>query len=324
MKTPEFWYRPPGLAALLLAPLSLVWRLGGKLRRRFARPKRIGALFILVGNVVAGGAGKTPVVLALARKLQHEGQRVHIIAKGYGGSLRGPVRVDPVFHNAKEVGDEPLLLAEAAPTWVGRDRLATAEIAAIGADVVISDDGLQNPDLLPDITFLVMDGVAGFGNGRVMPAGPLREPLANALSRATAVVQIGGNPRDLGCPRLMADMTPREAEWMKNANLVPFAGIGRPEKFFATCTTSGGKVISTFTYPDHHIFTDREMEEITKHAADSNAVAVTTAKDFVRVPPLYQPHVRVVRVGLDWREPAALNEIVHALIKPKHAPGHLT
>ena len=195
MQAPRFWSNPPdrpGLAARHLAPLAWVW--AAVTRRRLARPPaaRLAAPVVCVGNVTAGGAGKTPVVIALAQRLAAQGVAVHVVSRGHGGSLAGPVRVDPLRHSAAEVGDEPLLLAAFAPVWVARDRAAAGRAAeAAGAEVILMDDGLQNPDLAQDLALVVVDAGFGFGNGRVMPAGPLREPVADGLARADLVLALG-------------------------------------------------------------------------------------------------------------------------------------
>ena len=189
--TPEFWARR-GLISSLLQPLAWVYAQGAAARQHFARPWQAPVPVICVGNLVAGGAGKTPVALSLARRLQARGRPVHILSRGYGGSLAGPVAVDPVRHSAAEVGDEPLLLAAAARCWVARDRVAGAQTAiAAGAKLLLLDDGLQNPRLAKTLSLLVVDGGYGFGNRRVLPAGPLRERLAAGLARSSAVVLMG-------------------------------------------------------------------------------------------------------------------------------------
>ena len=174
MRAPEFWARDGGFAALL-APLGLSYDLAGRLHRALARPHSVPVPVICVGNLVAGGAGKTPLVIALVEALATRGQRAYCLTRGYGGCEAGPVRVDPAAHDAKRVGDEALLLARIAPTWVARDRAAGARAAsAAGAGIIVMDDGFQNPHIAKDLSLLAVDGAYGFGNAKVMPAGPLR------------------------------------------------------------------------------------------------------------------------------------------------------
>src|SRR6266581_3144124 len=201
MRAPEFWHAGggpmSGLAAGLLAPLGAGWDAASRLRRALARPYRAAVPVICVGNLVAGGSGKTPVVLTLAASIASTGVAVHIVTRGYGGRLGGPVRVDPARHDAEAVGDEALLLAGCAPCWVARDRAAgVREAVATGAGAILLDDGFQNPAIDKDLALVVVDAEYGFGNGRVIPAGPLREPAVSGLARAGAIVLIGDGEPD--------------------------------------------------------------------------------------------------------------------------------
>lgn len=311
MKAPAFWFNPPGLLSTLLTPASWLYRWAGQWRRSRATPTRSPVPFILVGNVVAGGAGKTPVVCALAEQLKRRGLRVHLLAKGYGGRLKGPVQVDPKIHTAADVGDEPLLLTRIAPTFIAHDRAAGLLLAAQEADVVIGDDGLQNPHIQADLTFLVMDGVIQCGNGRIIPAGPLREPLAEALARVEAVIQIGGALRPQGdTPVLLADFNTYDIEWLKGARVLPFAGIGQPEKFFASCSTAGATLVDTQSFADHHPYSEAEIRTLMARASAEKAVLVTTAKDAVRLPLSLRSQIRVIEGKTGWRDDGALNDLL--------------
>lgn len=311
MKTPGFWFRPPGLAASLLKPLGRAYYWLGQQRK--ASPAPLTTPLIVVGNVVAGGAGKTPVVIALARLLRERGLKVHLMAKGYGGSLKGPLEVNH-HHTAAEVGDEPLLLLRHAPTFIGQDRGATYQLAAQHADVVISDDGLQSPRLAPSLALLVLDGVLGFGNGQLIPAGPLREPVDAALQRVQAVVQVGGHARPFGkTPVLMADFMPFEYDWLKGARVIGFAGIGQPEKFFSTLSTCGATVVAAYPYGDHQPYTEAEIRRLLKEADEAEAILVTTTKDAVRIPTSLREQVRVVDGTLVWRNPAAVDDVLKVM-----------
>ena len=281
---------------------------------------------ICVGNFTAGGAGKTPTVLALATLLAEEGIHPHILTRGYGGSERGPLRVEPTRHDARAVGDEALLLARAAPTWLSRDRPAGAAAArSAGAPLLLMDDGMQTPGLLKDLCLAVVDGSAGFGNGCLLPAGPLREPLARGLRRAHALVLVGSDRRGalaaLGrhdLPVIEADLAPGdEVRALRERPVVAFAGIGRPEKFFETLEDAGCSVIARYAFADHHRYKPGEIASIVAYAKERDALSVTTEKDHVRLPEDVRAMVRTLPVTLAWRDPAAPRN----LLKPFLAHG---
>src|SRR5437762_5514116 len=265
MRAPEFWHEPPGLAAGLLAPAGAAWDLAGRLRRAVARPYRAPVPVLCVGNLVAGGSGKTPVTLSLARLFAERGIAVHVVTRGYRGKAAGPVQVDPARHDADAVGDEALLLAAVAPCWVAKDRApGIAAAVKAGAEAILLDDGFQNPSVAKDLSLVVVDAEYGLGNGRVMPAGPLREPVAAGLARADALVLIGDAPipselSSVSCPVLRAAVEPVNGERFRNARIVAFAGIGRPEKFFATVRRLGAQLAATQSFPDHHPYRPDEI-----------------------------------------------------------------
>ncbi|MGF6228185.1 tetraacyldisaccharide 4'-kinase [Inquilinus ginsengisoli] len=332
MKTPGFWYRPEATpAARLLAPAGALYDLASRLRRAVIKPQRAPVPVVCVGNLVAGGAGKTPVALALARRLAEIGIAVHVLSRGHGGSLAGPVRVDPDRHTAAEVGDEPLLLARAAPAWISRDRPAGARAAAsAGAGLILMDDGFQNPSLAKDLSLLVVDGSSGFGNGRILPAGPLRERPDDGLARADALVIMGpdragiaalaarhGPPGRLGLPALGARLvsSPEDAARLRGRKVLAFAGIGRPEKFFATLAELGAEIVGAVPYPDHHVYTPDEVMRLVETAQERGAVPVTTEKDLVRLPPEARPMVEALRVDLAWDDPAAVDAVLEPVVR---------
>jgi tetraacyldisaccharide 4'-kinase len=320
LATPEFWARR-GLVSSLLQPLAWAYAAAGAARWQWTRSAKAPLPVICVGNLVAGGAGKTPVVLSLARRLTAEGRPVHILSRGYGGRLAGPVAVDPLQHGASDVGDEALLLAEAAPTWVARDRAVAAErAAAAGASLVLLDDGLQNPTLAKDLSLVVVDGQFGVGNGRVLPAGPLREPLDVGLARADAVVLIGADdvaigPLLTGKPMLRARLVAENADAFRGRAVVAFAGIGRPAKFFATIEAAGARVVARHAFGDHHPYREHELRRLGAEAAAAGATLVTTAKDWARLSPEWRSRVEVLRVSIAWEDAAALDRMIAPVVR---------
>lgn len=321
--TPEFWARD-GLVPRLLQPLAWGFAAAGAARQAWTRPWRAPVPVICVGNLMAGGAGKTPVAIALARRLRARGHAVHLLSRGYGGSLAGPVVVDRTRHDAAQVGDEPLLLAEAAPCWVARDRVAGAKAAiAAGAKLLLLDDGLQNPTLAKDLSLLVIDGEYGLGNGRVLPAGPLREPLPSGLARADAVVLMGedrtGVTPLLGVkPVLRARLVPENAGAFAGRPVVAFAGIGRPAKFFATLTGLGAHVAARHAFADHHRYRADELRRMLAEAEAAHALLVTTAKDAARLPGEWRARVAVLSVAAAFDDVAALDRLIDGIGGARH------
>jgi tetraacyldisaccharide 4'-kinase len=272
---------------------------------------------ICCGNVTVGGAGKTTLALDLGRRLGAHGRMVHFLSRGYGGRGCGNHRVGP-GDTADAVGDEPLLLAEVAPTWTGADRAASAQTAIqAGAQVLVLDDGLQNPSLQKDLSLLVVDGSTGFGNGRVLPAGPLREPVLAGASRCRAAVLIGtdlaGAAAALpqGLPLLTARLVHGpDVEALVGRRALAFAGIASPAKFFATLAEAGVVLAGRVPFPDHHPYTGRELDRLFDQAVRLDALPVTTAKDAVRLPPAARGQVRVATVGLAWDDPSAVEALL--------------
>ena len=314
MRAPEFWTKQGGFARAL-APLGAAYALGGDLRRRFAEPWRSPVPVVCVGNLTVGGTGKTPTVAALAQTLTSQGRRVAILSRGYGGRMRGPLRVDPAQHTARDVGDEPLLLARAAPVYVARDRKAGAEAAmAEGADLLLMDDGFQNPQIEKTLSLVVVDGATGFGNRNVFPAGPLREPVATGFARAHALVMIGADANaaafGFGGPVLRADLVPTDKAAWAGVPVVAFAGIGRPQKFFDTLAGLGAATRGTYPFADHHAYKRRQIERLLTIAKEQHAILVTTEKDFVRLPADLAAQIRTVPVELRFADPPALLRVL--------------
>jgi tetraacyldisaccharide 4'-kinase len=289
MRDPAFWRRKPGLAAGLLAPLAACY--GAIAARRMAQAgARAGLPVLCVGNFTLGGAGKTPAVMMLAGMLRAAGERPICVSRGYGGSADGPTLVNAQGDSAARIGDEALLLARAAPTVVSRDRVAGAAFAkAQGASLVILDDGLQNASLAKDFTIAVVDGRRGIGNARVFPAGPLRAPLEAQLKRCDALLIVGevsgAIPAVAQLPVFHGHLVPDAAAVaaLKNKNVLAFAGIGDPEKFFATLTQAGIAIAQRQAFGDHHRFTAKEAASLVAQAEGNGLTLVTTEKDYARM-----------------------------------------
>jgi tetraacyldisaccharide 4'-kinase len=292
MREPSFWWDEASLASALLAPLAAIY--GAVARARLGgHGRRAGAPVVCIGNFTVGGAGKTPAALAVARMLAAAGEQPVVLSRGYGGTLAGPVRVDPTRHRAQDVGDEPLLLARTAPTIVARDRVKGAGIVA-GASVIVMDDGFHNPSLAKDFSVLVVDARRGIGNGRVIPAGPLRAPLEAQLARAHALVMVGTSSRAAAVaaaararniPVLPARLRPDVGfiAGLGGSRVLAFAGIGDPEKFFLTLADAGVSVAATRSFPDHHRYTGAEAKALCEEADRAGLVLVTTEKDLARL-----------------------------------------
>ena len=320
MRPPAFWEKSDGLARVL-APFGVLY---GRIvtARAMRRGFDPGIPVLCVGNPTLGGSGKTPVVRALVELLQDEfGLRAHVISKGYGGSVRGSLLVDPLRHDAATVGDEPLLMARDATVWVGSDRVASAQQArAAGAQVLVMDDGFQNPGLAKTASWLVVDGPAGFGNGQVFPAGPLRERFADAWRRSDALVVIGDDDLGLAArvdvPVIRADLIhpPEQIVALAESPVFAFAGIGRPGKFVQTLSDAGVRVVGWRGYPDHHPYGARDLQTLRDLARKNGARLVTTEKDIVRFGKGDRTDITAVSVAIRWRNPKLVRELVRGSI----------
>lgn len=325
-RAPGFWWHPPGLLAGLLSPLGAL--VGAITLQRMAQAgETVPVPVVCIGNPTVGGAGKTPTALWCLKRLAEAGACPFALLRGHGGAVTAPLQVDPALHDAAAVGDEALLLARAAPTVVaGGDRAGGARLAvAAGAGIIVMDDGFQNPSLAKDVSLLVVDAAVGVGNGAVLPAGPLRAPLAPQITRADAVLLVGEGAagdavgclaEQLGRPVLRAHLAPsaEAVAALKGRPLHAFAGIGRPEKFFETLEREGLDLRRRVSFGDHHPFTRADMDALTRDAARAGATLVTTAKDMARLstPALrdISTSITVLPVTLEPEDPAALNALL--------------
>lgn len=321
LETPAFWYRKDSAATAMLTPLSAIYLAGHRLRQKLARPYRSSLPVLCVGNIVAGGSGKTPAVLALLDVIRNGGMAKDpcILTRGYGGKLKGPTQTDPQIHNFRDVGDEALLLARQAPVLVSADRAAGARAAELqGADLILMDDGFQNPGLVKTCSFLVVDSMSEFGNGCLLPAGPLREPLSEALARANGCILVGDGPvpKELAdTPVFRAHITAHIKDSCFSGDFFAFAGLGRPEKFKKTLEDSGVHVTGWKSFADHHPYTEKDMRTLTALAANKNAQLLTTEKDLVRIPETFRDRVRAFPIAMVFEDSEGIRDFLSRHIK---------
>jgi tetraacyldisaccharide 4'-kinase len=318
VNAPAFWDDPDSALGKILSPLGALYAGATAWRLAHAKPWTASVPVICVGNLTAGGAGKTPVVRDLAARLRNPA----ILSRGYGGREDGPLKVDPVKHSTADVGDEPLLLAQDAACWIAADRAAGAKAAVSdGAQIIVMDDGLQNPGLVQDLRLIVVDGPTGFGNRRAIPAGPLRESIAGGIARAHALIVVGEDRHSLAqefggrLPVLRAKLQPHDADRLSGLRVVAFAGIGRPAKFRDTLAEAGAAIAGFHGFADHHPYRDAELQTLAAEAERLGAALATTEKDWVRLTPKWRARVQPVKVTLRWDNETAIETLLDRVVR---------
>ncbi|MAP93634.1 MAG: tetraacyldisaccharide 4'-kinase [Ponticaulis sp.] len=328
MKEPTFWHeqdrysrRSAPVTRQLLTPLSSLYAWAGQRRIDTTEPEDCGIPVICVGNLTVGGSGKTPVVAYVRDWLTRQGIRAASLSRGYKGEHKGPLKVDTNLHTAAMVGDEPLMLASSGEAWISADRVAGAHNMAYDkVQIIIMDDGHQNPTLQKDLSIVIIDGGNPVGNGHVFPKGPLREPVSRGLARADAVIVMGemtDPPPELANfdgPVIQGQVTPRGPA--PDGPLVAFAGIGRPQKFFDTLIACGGELVETIPFPDHHTFSDADQRFLRKLASERSARLITTEKDFVRLSADRRENILAFPVTVEFDD-SRLDDLLAPLTRTK-------
>jgi len=321
MKTPKFW-NSNNIISWLLLPFSLCYYYGFCVRKYLAKPEKLSVPIICIGNLTAGGAGKTPVALAIGEMLREKGINGFYISRGYGGSQKEPLLVDVKIHDAKLVGDEPLLLAQVLPTIVGNNRAKTAKFAEQnGAEIIIMDDGFQNPTIHKDLSIIVVDRRLSFGNEKLLPAGPLREPVRAGLKRADAIVLVNPAtfmpthlPRNV--PVFIARTEAKKSMLtLDGKKIIAFCGIANPNKFYTMLANCGAEIFAEKSFADHHNYTNSDIENLREIARKEQAILVTTSKDATRLPVDSKSEIIVAEMELLFENKEKLEELIDGVIK---------
>ena len=321
MNTPDFWHHKNSIISILLIPLSYVWQLGSILNSK--NKNKFNIPVIIIGNVVAGGAGKTPTVISLANKLIHSNIIVHIILKGYKSTAKNSIQVNTKIHTYKDVGDEALICSKIAPTWVGTSRTDSIKMAINnGAGVVILDDGLQDSSISSDLNILVFNGYQGIGNGRIIPSGPMREHLSKAIAKSDLAVIIDEDKNNLKnlidkkIPVLNANLKIEDKYLnnFKNKKVMAFCGIGYPEKFYRTLEKIGCKIIQTKSYPDHYAYSKKDIKYLLHESQKIDSLLITTEKDYVKIPEKYKNRIYFFPISIEFNDYKTLDKFLLPII----------
>jgi len=317
-RAPEFWYKKNDtILSRILYPISLLFRFLSKIYIFLNKTKYSEIPVICIGNLVVGGAGKTPLALKIGKILKLSGYIPHFITRGYSGNIKNNIKVEK-FHRPEEVGDESIILSSVAPTWIGSNRIKSTKNAfKEKADCVIMDDGFQNPTIHKDFSIIVIDGKQGFGNRRVLPSGPLRESIRRGLDRSNAVIIVGEDKFNI--KKLISNKIPifnakfdvsKNEEIFKGKNITAFAGIAYPTKFFDTLEDEGAKILKKITFPDHYIYNEEDLLNLVEIANNNKTILVTTQKDFIRIPENYKSIIHKLEGEIKLEEESLLKEIL--------------
>ena len=325
--SPKFWNDESSNLVRILDPISRVYSFISNVRLNSVTPVKAEVPVVCIGNVVLGGAGKTPTVELVCNLLREKFQNPHILTAGYGGYLKNVVRVDPQLHSYLQVGDEALLSATVAPTWIGKNRVNSGKAAVLGgADVLVMDDGFQNNSIEKDLKILVIDSKQAFGNGHLFPAGPLRETATSGINKSDIVLIIGERNEELesqvksvnpDIPIFRAKMEVDNQLEIENNRVVGFCGLGFPQKFKKTLIDCGYEVIDFVEFSDHHPYTITEIQKLINGAKSVNATLVTTMKDFVKIPAVFKNEMSVVTIKLVPESNDFKRAVFEALTKDK-------
>ncbi len=326
MITPNFWHKKESLLSKSLVPISQIWKICAYLKNKSSNTTTMQIPVIKVGNVVAGGAGKTPTAISIAKRLINLKMNVHLISKGYKGSIRITTKVNNLLHKFNDVGDEALLLSKIAPTWIGKDRISSIKAAQNeGAEIVILDDGLQDYSIKGGLNILVFNGSQGIGNGRIIPAGLLREPLSWALKNTHLAIIVEKDKK--GIKKILPSSLPiLEAKILidasvhkklQNKSVMAFCGIGYPQKFYDFLKQMGCHISSWKPFPDHYIYSEKNIENLINESINLNSLLVTTQKDYIKIAKKYQNKIFSFSIDMEFSDYATLDSMLYSIINVK-------
>lgn len=320
-KQPKFWRKKTSIYSDALIPFGVLYYVASLIKAAITSSYKPKAKVVCIGNATVGGAGKTPVAMAIYKLIEPLGKKVAFLSKGYGGNIQGPVEVDCKKHRAEDVGDEPLLLAATAPTAIAHNRVDGIRfLEEQGSEIIIMDDGLQNYSITKDISFLVVDGNYGFGNQRVLPSGPLREPVHAALKKSDAVIFVGDDTNKVkeslkGNMVVNAQIDILSKKPSEGSKFIAFAGIANPDKFFDSLEKTSHNVVDAICFPDHHNYTKEELSALSAAASEVSAKLITTSKDYVRLSPENRESISVLPIEIKWNSSAKLVNLLKEKLK---------